>query len=276
MMKQFLLLLPLAFCCAFALENKSDSTILPHDEDFELNLEPDSIITHGYPAYEGKAPYIVSLNLRRDDSNGLTLCGGSIIAHNWVLTAAHCTNDKHYVDIHYGSNWRWNGQYNHRVRSNNFIQHHLWPNTNGNDIALIRTPHVDFTDRVNRVRLPTFNQRNELFENWWAVTCGWGGQANGQLADWLQCADLQIMSNQECSKSYGNIPIGILCISTPGGKSTCGGDSGGPLVTHDNPILVGVTSFVSSAGCTSGSPAGFTRVTAHLDWIRQHSGVAYY
>ncbi|XP_034481494.1 serine protease 1-like [Drosophila innubila] len=235
-----------------------------------LDEIPDSIITNGYTAAEGKAPYAVGLQFQNS-----WWCGGSIIGHTWVLTAAHCIHNQHYVDIHYGSNWRWNGQYSHRVRNYNFIQHHLWPNTNGNDIGLIRTPYVNFDNRVNRIELPSFNQRNQGFEHWWAVTCGWGGQANGQLADWLQCVDLQIMSNHECGQTYGNIPNGILCVRTPGGQSTCGGDSGGPLVTHHNPKLVGITSFVSGAGCTASQPAGFTRVTAHLDWIHKHSGVGY-
>ncbi|XP_023177204.1 serine protease 1-like [Drosophila hydei] len=268
-MNTFLVLFSLGFVFASAKDNQTSLAASPDE------LDPENIITNGYPAYEGKAPYIVSLLIRTDNSNSIAIGGGTVIGHNWVLTAAHClTTD--YVDIHYGSTWRGNGQYYHRVRNNNFIRHHLWPNTNGNDIGLIRTPHVDFTTRVNKVNLPRFNQQNELFENWWVVACGWGGQANGKLADWLQCVDLQIMGNNECERSYGSLPNGILCVRTPGGKSTCGGDSGGPLVTHDNPILVGVTSFGSAEGCTVGKPAGFTRVTAHLDWIRQQSGIAYY
>ncbi|ALC43669.1 Jon25Bii, partial [Drosophila busckii] len=242
------------------------------NNETEVELEP--IITNGYPAYEGKAPYIVGLLIGTDGNNGKAVGGGVIIAHTWVLTAAHClTTD--YVDIHYGSNRAYNGQYYHRVRKNNFIRQHLWPKTNGNDIGLIKTPHVDLHRMVNKVNLPTFNQRNERFVNWWAVACGWGGMANGKLADWLQCVDIQIMSNDECSRSYGSLPEGILCTKSPNGKSICGGDSGGPLVTHDNPILVGISSFVSGAGCTSGAPAGFTRVTTQLNWIRDNSGVAY-
>ncbi|XP_051859887.1 serine protease 1-like isoform X2 [Drosophila albomicans] len=268
-MKLFAVLLPLICFFGYAFANDNATAEL-------LDLVPDTIITNGYPAYEGKAPYIVSLNFRRDGNNALTLCSGSIIANNWVLTAAHCIHDKHYVEIHYGSNWRWNGQYNLVVRHNNFVRHPQWPHIQGNDIGLIRTPHVNFNDRVNRIRLPLLSQRNDLMENWWALACGWGRQADGQLADWLQCIDETIMSNHECSRTYWDIPIGVLCLRTPGGRSTCGGDSGGPLVTHDNPILVGITSFGLASSCTTGAPAGFTRVSAHLDWIRQHSGVAYY
>ena len=49
------------------------------------------------------------------------------------------------------------------------------------------------------------------------------------------------------------------------------GDSGGPL--NLDGTTYGVTSFVASAGCESGLPHGFTRVTYFLDWIQANSGV---
>jgi hypothetical protein len=38
-------------------------------------------------------------------------------------------------------------------------------------------------------------------------------------------------------------------------------------------MTVGVASFVSSAGCESGLPHGFTRVTEYLDWIESETGI---
>ncbi|XP_034657023.1 serine protease 1-like [Drosophila subobscura] len=229
-------------------------------------------IVNGYPAYEGKAPYIVGLFLLTDGSNSAAVGAGTIISNTWVLTAAHClTTDS--VDINYGSNWGWNGQYKHNVRRDNFILHPGFGNSAGHDIGLIRTPYVDFTNVVNKIPLPKFDQQGDRFEGWWCVACGWGGMDNGNLADWLQCIDVQIISNNECAQSYGSVASTDMCTRQSDGRSVCGGDSGGPLVTQDNPMLVGVITFASTS-CKNG-PSGYTRVTDHLEWIRDNSGVAY-
>jgi secreted trypsin-like serine protease len=53
------------------------------------------------------------------------------------------------------------------------------------------------------------------------------------------------------------------------------GDSGGALVDQSGNgyTQIGVVSFVSSAGCASGYPSGYTRVTSHVDWIRSNTGL---
>ncbi|KMY98711.1 serine protease 1 [Drosophila simulans] len=256
--KLVLFLLFVATACAHRNRNRTAH----HDGGLQ------DIIVNGYPAYEGKAPYAVGLRM----NNG-AVGGGSVIGNNWVLTAAHClTTDS--VNIHYGSNRAWNGQLQHTVNKNNFFRHPGYPNSAGHDIGLIRTPYVSFTNLINKVSLPKFSQKGERFENWWCVACGWGGMSNGGLADWLQCMDVQVISNGECARSYGSVASTDMCTRATDGKSVCGGDSGGALVTHDNPIQVGVITF-ASIGCKSG-PSGYTRVSDHLDWIREKSGIAYY
>jgi len=53
------------------------------------------------------------------------------------------------------------------------------------------------------------------------------------------------------------------------------GDSGGPLFVRNGTSFtqIGVASFVSSAGCASGAPSGYARVTSFWDWIRSHTGL---
>ncbi|XP_030567840.1 serine protease 1-like [Drosophila novamexicana] len=254
---------------AIAAATAAPTETVVHPKDLSKPNKIEGRITNGYPAYEGKAPYTVGLSI--NIPGGTTWCGGSIIGHTWVLTAEHCTSNAEAVGVHFGATWRTNSIFTHWVGRNDIINHH------DADIALIRTPHVDFWDLVNKVELPSYNERYNDFNEHWAVTCGWGRTYdNSDLPDWMQCVDLQIMHNSECQQTYGSSVVGdnIICVRTPGGKSTCGGDSGGPLVTHDSNKLVGVTNF-GTTSCTSGAPVGFQRVTYHLDWIRDHTGIAY-
>jgi hypothetical protein len=55
------------------------------------------------------------------------------------------------------------------------------------------------------------------------------------------------------------------------------GDDGGALVILRNNALtqIGVHSFVSTAGCGAGLPAGYVRITSILPWIRGQVGPGY-
>ena len=71
------------------------------------------------------------------------------------------------------------------------------------------------------------------------------------------------------------ITAGMICAGDEdGGESICHGDSGGPLIvpkssTDDRAVVIGVSSFVSTAGCgAKGWPSVFAYVTNYLDWIK--------
>ncbi|EDV39133.2 uncharacterized protein Dana_GF25150, partial [Drosophila ananassae] len=147
------------------------------------------------------------------------------------------------------------------------------PAEGGRDIGLIRTPWVDFTDLINKVALPSQSEASDRFVDTWCLACGWGGMDNGDLATWLQCMEVQIISNSECEQAYGTVASTDMCTRRTDGHSVCGGDSGGPLVTLDNPRLVGVITF-ASVGC-HGGPSGYTRVSDYLGWINDNTGVSY-
>ncbi|KAH8408107.1 hypothetical protein KR222_007795, partial [Zaprionus bogoriensis] len=233
-------------------------------KDVPVGKSIEGRITNGYPAYEGKVPYIVGLEL----VGGGNWCGGSIIGNTWVMTAKHCTQGASGVTIHYGAVWRLQGQFTHWVSSGNFIEH------GSADITLIRTPHVDFWSLVDRVRLPSLNDNNN-YEGYWGLVSGWGRTSDDSgVTDYLNCVDVQIGSNSVCENHYSNFNAELICIPTPEQKGTCGGDSGGPLVLHDQNIQVGIVSFGSSAGCLSGAPKGMVRVTSYLYWIRDVTGIS--
>ncbi|XP_060656159.1 serine protease 1-like [Drosophila nasuta] len=225
------------------------------------NFDIQQRIQKGKDAHKGQFPYIVSLVIKRVDGN--YGCGGSIIDHNWILTAAHCTHNAEWVQIFYGSTKNKQGEISHVIGSDNIIEHENYDmtTTHVNDIALIRTPRVEYSELVNKVSLA---DRDNDYEGAWGVASGWGKNENGRPQENLQFIDLQINSKRNCWNFVYEPSDTMICV----GPFVGDGDSGGPLVTRDDPKLVGVASFLDP-----GRLGGFSRVSSYLDWIRNHTGL---
>ncbi|XP_016973573.1 serine protease 1-like [Drosophila rhopaloa] len=233
-------------------------------------------ITNGLTASEGEFPYQVGLSFA--SSSGSWWCGGSIIGNEWVLTAAHCTDGASAVTIYYGATVRTQAKLTQTVASSNFKQHTSYNSVVlRNDISLIKTPSVVFTTYIRNVELPAIASSYSTYSGQKAIASGWGktSDAASSVSNSLQYETFEVVSVATCQSTYGSLiaTSKVICIATPNKTSTCNGDSGGPLVLASSKILIGVTSFVSSAGCESGAPAGFTRVTSYLDWIKENSGI---
>ncbi|XP_001353123.1 serine protease 1 [Drosophila pseudoobscura] len=232
-----------------------------------VSPEPDQVITNGSPAYDGQAPYVVGMAFHQSNQ----WCSGTIIGDTWILTARACLTGSTGVTIYFGATRRSQALLAMYVGSTQYIQ-------DNEHLALVRVPKVSFGNRIRKVALPGLRNQSNRYENRWATTCGWGSSASTRTQpDWLQCVDLQIMSNTECIPFYGlaTITDRILCTRTTNGKSICFGDAGSPLVIAQGSTMVGLSLFVSTQGCTLGLPAGFSRITSQLNWIRQHTGIYY-
>ena len=84
------------FCRLFALLALSGGLAGPAlaADDTGKNSE---MIVNGVPVEEGQIPWQVFLTRSWTDANGdrwVAWCGGSLIAPQWVLTAAHCLEDE--------------------------------------------------------------------------------------------------------------------------------------------------------------------------------------
>ncbi|XP_023160393.1 serine protease 1 [Drosophila hydei] len=249
-----------------------------HPRDLPSMPSIEGRITNGRTAYDGQFPYQVGLSF--SSSSGGWWCGGSIIDNQYVLTAAHCTSGASAVTIYFGALVRTNAKLTHTVSSSNFKQHTGYnSNTLANDISLIRTPVVSFTSYINKVLLPPIASSYSTYAGQKATASGWGKTSDSAsgVTNTLQYQIFEVVSVATCQATYGSAVASakVICIATPNKSSTCQGDSGGPLVLDSTGRLIGVTSFVSSSGCQSGLPSGFTRVTSYLDWIKTNSGVSY-
>ncbi|XP_017071157.2 transmembrane protease serine 9-like [Drosophila eugracilis] len=233
-------------------------------------------ITNGKNAVEDQFPYQVGLSFR--GSGGSWWCGGSIIDNSWVLTAAHCTSGASSVTIYYGATVRTSPKLTQTVSSSNWIQHASYVSaTLRNDISLIKTPSVTFTSSINKIAIPAIASSYSTYAGQVAVASGWGltSDTSSSVAKDLQYADLTVITNSVCQAAYGSAVVTsrVICVDGVNRTSICSGDSGGPLALNN--VLIGVTSFGSIDGCEVGAPAGFTRVTSYLDWIKTNSGKSF-
>jgi secreted trypsin-like serine protease len=213
-------------------------------------------------------PWQVALNIKTPE--GTFLCGGSIIAQKWVLTAAHCiepgTKSGNVRAKAGATNYTSGGNWTQIER---ILVHDKYnPETHENDLALLKlsSPPSGKVIPLAQAQLTVpIGQRLEV--------TGWGVTSEGGDAERnLMKASVPYVDNNACNaaEAYnGSIRAGMLCAGRrDGGVDACQGDSGGPLVwkTEDGPILVGVVSF--GEGCARKLKYGvYTRVSKYREWI---------
>lgn len=236
----------------------------------------DERVVNGFTATHGQFPHQALLRIMKWKRT--SLCGGSLLSNEWVITAAHCALNARTFEVTLGA----------QSYSDSFEQGRLTIKANVkfihpkynqgdetiNDLSLVKlSKRIDFTDRIQPVRLPN---SNDLFVNSVVIASGWGlTSTNGKHATQLQWAPLRIINNNECANYYNlMIRSSVICAQGNQKESVCNGDSGGPLVLQsDNRTLIGVTSFGHDFGCHLGIPQIFTRITSHKQWIKEVTGI---
>ncbi|XP_040345940.1 plasma kallikrein isoform X5 [Herpailurus yagouaroundi] len=244
------------------------------------SAKTDTRIVGGTNSSWGEWPWQVSLQVKLTARSHL--CGGSIIGHQWVLTAAHCFDGLPLQDV-----WRvYSGIFNlsqittetpfSRIKEM-IIHPNYKMSDSGDDLALIRLePPLNYTEFQKPICLPSKDDTNTMYTNCWVT--GWGfTKEKGKIQNILQKANIPLVSSEECQKKYRDYEVTkqMICAGyKEGGKDACKGDSGGPLVCKHNGIwhLVGITSWGEGCGRRE-QPGVYTKVAEYVDWILEKTQV---
>lgn len=202
------------------------------------------------------------------DASQNQFCGGTLVAANKVVTAAHCMAGETTSSVRVvGGRTNLNGTNGTVSRVSK-----IWVNpgytdaTNGDDVAVLTlSTSMSYTPASYVASTNT----GVYATGTTARIIGWGTTSeNGNSSNQLRTATVPIVSDSSCRSSYGSdyVASDMVCAGyTNGGTDTCQGDSGGPLLIGG--VLAGITSWGN--GCAeAGYPGVYTRLTTFSNLVK--------
>ncbi|XP_034990448.2 prostasin [Zootoca vivipara] len=241
-------------------------------------------IMGGMNAQHGQWPWQVSLSSSSTNSH---LCGASLIAPQWLVTAAHCfpaRSDIADYDVVLGA---------HRLNDppdglevmqvEQVIKHPDYVEEEGSkgDIALVKLKKaVNYSRTIRPICLPA---SSVVFPAGMKCTVtGWGNvlvSTSLPTPKTLQQLEVPIIGTDTCKCLYKRNPDpedpltvhdDMICAGfAEGMKDACQGDSGGPLSCRIGNawLLAGVVSWGDECGAPN-RPGIYSRISTYADWIQ--------
>jgi trypsin len=244
-----------------------------------LGASPSSAIVGGSTVPDGQYAFMASVQSKGSQGSDGHFCGGSVVAPQWVLTAAHCMVDTAPGDIQVavGRTDLEDGSRGQTLAVDRILVHPSYDETGTFDAALIHT-----TTAMSAPSIPLVPLGNETLEQSGAAltVSGWGTEFFGSpfIPSRMKSVDVSAVADADCTTNglMGFQPESEICAETLGGDS-CQGDSGGPLfgtLADGRRVQVGIVSY--GLGCaTPGFPGVYGEVNnpSIHDFITSNAGV---
>ncbi|XP_031634378.1 serine protease easter-like [Contarinia nasturtii] len=287
----------------------TDSGVLPTPGDINGcgNHDLHANIVGGEPTDIYEYPWIAMIEYTKPRGNRGYHCGGALINKWWVVTAAHCLDNKQLHERRWIVSGVRLGEWQTSTNPDcdemtsicappvediqvvqQIIHENYMPNSreHPNDIALLRLGReVTYTSFIKPICLPISKKVvGKVYDGEPLWGAGWGRTETALNSDLKLKVELDAKSMEECNEIYSELGVTLsetqLCVGGKNGTDTCQGDSGGPLMdtetTENNRMsyhyLVGLVSFGRTPCGQRGWPGVYTRMDKYVDWIKEKIG----
>lgn len=235
-------------------------------------------IINGHDAKKGEYPYLVDLNYSNDSNINKHYCDGVMLNDSWLLTAAHCVDDKNRELFAYiGRDSYYPDSYLYKANIEKIVINEKWysplpdgskENNSSGDIALVKIDHP--IKNVPFIKYDSLPNQLPINIGDDVTIIGFGIGSNDQIPKKLQKKEIKILADRACIDfpdadiATNFEPEFSLCAGDETGSASSG-DSGDPLIAKNaqgESVIIGVISRSLNPPAKS-----FTRVSKYSDWI---------